>query len=88
MRFVVVRRLQLAVRDKVIQRQQKILTDHNLDDKVGYPQMALLEQTLMSDVDLSSSLVPPSPPRSLSELTGREILPVQYRKETRSIDSV
>jgi hypothetical protein len=39
--------LQLAVRDKVIQRQQSILIDHELDGKVGYAQLALLEQTLM-----------------------------------------
>ena len=40
-------RLQLAVRDKIIQRQQSILVEHKLDNKVGYAQLALMEQTLM-----------------------------------------
>ena len=30
-------RLQLAVRDKLIQRQQNVLTEHGLDGKVGHP---------------------------------------------------
>eukprot|EP01035_Chromulina_nebulosa_P018719 gene18719-24481_t len=60
--------LQLAVRDKVIQRQQNVLKENDLDQQVGYTQLALLEQTLMSDVDLSTTLVPPSPPRSISEM--------------------
>jgi hypothetical protein len=43
-------RLQLAVRDKLIQRQQTVLAQHHLDLDVGYSQFALLEQTLVGEV--------------------------------------
>lgn len=59
-------RLQLAVRDKLIQRQQSILKDNSLDDKVGYTQLALMEQTLMGDTD--TSVAPPSPPRNMADM--------------------
>ena len=58
-------KLQLAVRDKLINRQQTVLKEHSLDDKVGYTQLALMEQTLMGDTDLSTT-APPSPPRSIN----------------------
>ncbi len=58
-------KLQLAVRDKLINRQQTVLKEHSLDDKVGYSQLALMEQTLMGDTDLTST-APPSPPRNLN----------------------
>jgi len=60
-------KLQLAVRDKLINRQQLILKDNHLDHKVGYDQLALLEETLlMSDHELA--MPPPSPPRSMADI--------------------
>ena len=61
-------KLQLAVRDKLINRQQNILLENNLDGKVGYHQLALMEQTLMGDSDFAKAMVPPSPPRNMSEM--------------------
>ena len=61
-------KLQLAVRDKLINRQQNILLENNLDGKVGYHQLALMEQTLMGDADFAKAMVPPSPPRNMSEM--------------------
>ena len=61
-------KLQLAVRDKLIHRQQNILLENNLDGKVGYHQLALMEQTLMGDSDFAKAMVPPSPPRNMSEM--------------------
>jgi hypothetical protein len=60
-------KLQLAVRDKIISRQQAVLRDHNLEGKVGYEQLALLEETLMVN-DVNDTVVPPSPPRNVSEV--------------------
>ena len=41
-----------------------VLNEHGLDQQVGYSQLALMEQTLMSDGDGdSSSIAPPSPLR-------------------------
>jgi hypothetical protein len=66
-------KLQLAVRDKIISRQQTVLRDHNLEGKVGYEQLALLEETLMVN-DINDTVVPPSPPRNVSEvLTGADL---------------
>lgn len=62
-------KLQLAVKHKIINRQQLILKDNHLDHKVGYDQLALLEETLlMSDHELS--MPPPSPPRSMADIVG------------------
>ena len=41
-------KLQLAVRDKVINRQQLILREHGLDHKVGYEQLQFMEDSIMS----------------------------------------
>lgn len=60
-------RLQLAVRDKIISRQQAILNEHGLDSRVGYDQLAMLEETLMGDVDYGQQM-PPSPPRDMANL--------------------
>lgn len=60
-------KLQLAVRDKIIQRQKNILQQHSLEDQVGYSQLALMEKTLMGDMDDISN--PLSPPRDLQLLT-------------------
>jgi hypothetical protein len=54
--------LQLAVRDKIIQRQQSILKQNDLDHKVGYAQLALLESTLIA-TDASAQ----SPPRRINQ---------------------
>ena len=60
-------KLQVAVRDKLIQRQKEVLKANALDNKVGYLQLALMEETLMGDVDV---MVPPSsPPRDLASMT-------------------
>lgn len=60
-------KLQLAVKDKIINRQQLILKDNHLDSKVGYDQLALLEETLlMSDHELA--MPPPSPPRNMADI--------------------
>ncbi len=39
-------RLQLAVKDKIIARQQTLLTNHNLQGEVGYHQFQILEDSL------------------------------------------
>eukprot|EP00606_Chrysophyceae_sp_TOSAG23-5_P001504 GSChrysophyteH2.ASY1.ANO1.683.1 assembled CDS len=39
-------KLQLAVKDKIISRQQSVLQKHNLEGEVGYSQLAVLEQSL------------------------------------------
>ena len=39
-------KLQLAVKDKIIARQQSVLSAHGLEDEVGYKQLALLEHSL------------------------------------------
>lgn len=59
-------RLQLAVRDKLINRQQAVLKEHNLDGKVGYEQLALMEETLM--VNEHETMAPPSPPRNMADI--------------------
>lgn len=48
-------RLQLAVKDKLINRQQQVLKEHDLDSKVGYEQVALIEETLMGNSDSQDS---------------------------------
>jgi hypothetical protein len=60
-------KLQLAVRDKIITRQQMVLKEHNLDNKVGYEQLALMEETLMAMND-SENMAPPSPPRAMTDI--------------------
>lgn len=65
-------KLQLAVRDKLINRQQAVLREHNLDSKVGYEQLALMEETLMGDMELNSTMVPPSPPRNMADILTSE----------------
>lgn len=70
-------RLQLAVRDKIIQRQKVVLKDNSLDELVGYTQMALMEETLMGDYEmLSSQIVPPSPPRNMADMRPRNMAPL------------
>ncbi len=70
-------RLQLAVRDKIINRQQAILLDHNLDNKVGYEQLTLLEDTLMGDIEMNPH-IPPSPPRNMEDMLN--ISPIKLTK--------
>lgn len=41
--------LQLAVHDKIMQRQRRILQEHGIDDAVIYNGLALLEQSVGSD---------------------------------------
>jgi hypothetical protein len=60
-------RLQLAVRDKLIQRQQMILAEHGLDHLVGFS-VALMEQTLMGESEMASTVLPPSPLRNVGAL--------------------
>ena len=60
-------KLQLAVRDKIINRQQIVLKEHHLDSKVGYEQLALVEETLLND-EYHDSMPPPSPPRNVSDI--------------------
>jgi len=68
-------RLQLAVRDKIIQRQKVVLKDNSLDDMVGYTQLALMEETLMGDNEmLSSQIAPPSPPRNMADMRPKHAL--------------
>lgn len=59
-------KLQLAVRDKLINRQQTVLKEHNLDQKVGYEQLALMEETLMGNDH--EMMTPPSPPRNVADI--------------------
>eukprot|EP01031_Cornospumella_fuschlensis_P034496 gene34496-41765_t len=40
-------KLQLAVRDKVLSRQQQVLREHGLDDQVGYDQMGVWEESVL-----------------------------------------
>ena len=65
-------KLQLAVRDKLIQRQQQVLSQHGLENEVGYKQLALMEESLLADpLAMSQSLTPsapPSPPRQLKHM--------------------
>lgn len=62
-------KLQLAVKDKIINRQQVVLEENNLSNEVGYTQLALMEQTLMGDVgEFSATMAPPSPPRNMADL--------------------
>jgi hypothetical protein len=61
-------RLQLAVKDKLISHQQRVLVENGLQHKIGQSQMLMLEQTIMGDAELSSTMAPPSPPRNISEL--------------------
>lgn len=60
--------LQLAVRDKLINRQQAVLVENGLDGRVGYSQLALMEQTIMGDVEFPSygGMSPPSPPKNFA----------------------
>lgn len=70
-------RLQLAVRDKIIQRQKVVLKDNSLDELVGYTQLALMEETLMGDNEmLSGQIVPPSPPRNMADMRPRHMAPL------------
>ena len=57
--------LQLAVKDKIINRQQAVLVENGLDGRVGYSQLALMEQTIMSDAEFPTygTMAPPSPPK-------------------------
>eukprot|EP00605_Chrysophyceae_sp_TOSAG23-4_P002806 GSChrysophyteH1.ASY1.ANO1.3090.1 assembled CDS len=43
-------KLQLAVKDKIIARQQAVLAEHNLEGEVGYSQLAAIESSLGFDV--------------------------------------
>jgi kinesin family protein 18/19 len=61
-------KLQLAVKDKLISHQQRILVENGLQNKIGHSQMLLLEQTVMGDVELGSTMAPPSPPRNIQDL--------------------
>jgi kinesin family protein 18/19 len=66
-------KLQLAVRNKLINRQQVVLKEHNLDAKVGYDQLTLMEETLMGDMELGSTMAPPSPPRNMADILTPDI---------------
>jgi hypothetical protein len=69
--------LQLAVRDKLIQRQQFVLKEHEVDDKVGYSQLALMEQALVGgdggDEQAEHGIVPSSPLRNISEMMPKSL---------------
>ena len=58
--------LQLAVRDKLIARQQAVLRENGLEDEVGYSQLALMEK--LGGDTRGDHMAPPSPPRHLSGL--------------------
>ena len=47
-------KLQLAVKEKVISRQESVLKEHNLNDKVGYSQLAMFERSLAGDLEAGS----------------------------------
>ncbi len=74
-------KLQVAVRDKLIQRQQAILKDAQMDDAIGYSSYALFEESLSGIRDLSEEGAdisvervlnhPSSPPRTVTAM-GRE----------------
>ena len=74
--------LQLAVRDKLINRQQAVLVENGLDGRVGYSQLALMEQTIMGDVEFPSygGGSPQSPPKNFSNAPG-------YKNTTSSVGS-
>jgi kinesin family protein 18/19 len=61
-------RLQLAVKDKVIQHQQRVLTENGLQDSAGLEKLAALQQSIMTDTEWKETAAPPSPPRTLAEL--------------------
>lgn len=66
--------LQLAVRDKLIQRQQYVLKEHEIDDKVGYTQLALMEQALVGGGGREEEqIVPSSPLRKISEMMPKSL---------------
>jgi kinesin family protein 18/19 len=73
-------KLQLAVRNKLINRQQVVLKEHNLDSKVGYDQLTLLEETLMGDMELGSTMVPLSPPRNMADILTPDISQEAHRR--------
>ncbi len=67
-------KLQLAMKDKLINRQRAVLAEHGLDVEVGYSQMLLIEDQFLGDglrFDnggfgmQTMSGPPPSPPRQL-----------------------
>lgn len=58
--------LQLAVRDKVISRQNMVLREHQLEEEVGYSQLAIMEHSMIGDDGIGGP--PPSPPRHLAGL--------------------
>ena len=74
-------KLQVAVRDKLIQRQQTVLKEAEMDDAVGYSSLALFEDSLLGLRDLSDEGAdmsvervlnhPNSPPRTVTSM-GRE----------------
>lgn len=76
--------LQLAVKDKIIQRQSNILKENNLESKVEYAQLALMERTLMNDNDeMHQSLAAPaSPPRAMADMSVNSI--TQDSKQSKS----
>lgn len=79
-------KLQLAVRDKVINRQQSILKEHELDHKVGYDQLALLEETLMGDAEYNSA--PPSPPRNVNDILMEPSVGIKESISSNSLESL
>ena len=44
-------KLQLAVKDKVMHRQQQVLKDHHLEDLVGYSKFILMEKSITEDAN-------------------------------------
>ena len=48
-------KLQLAVKDKIVQRQQAVLSKHNLEGEVGYSALAVFEQSVSGLGDIEGS---------------------------------
>ena len=69
-------KLQLAVKEKLIQRQTNVLRTHGLEAEVGYQSLAMFEDTLLGDQDPDVGIhnifkKPNSPPRTMTSM-GRE----------------
>eukprot|EP01042_Synura_sphagnicola_P006219 gene6219-7949_t len=65
--------LQLAVKDKLLQRQNNVLKEHGLEANVGYKQIAMMEQSLITgDSSVGDQttigMVPPSPLRDINDM--------------------
>ena len=67
-------KLQLAVKDKLIQRQASVLRARNLEGEVGYSSLALFENALLGSADDAERGIqhilkaPSSPPRTMTSM--------------------